>query len=217
MISAGTSSRFVARCRKPSRSTPDEPPLYFPFESCGWFLMRTSRRVWLGRVVGRLSEPHDLVRQHVVRQHVGRAIRLGERPVFGDLVEAVVAPSADVARPGGHDVVEQFELRVAPVHHVPPVGLDGPVQDGSFVVLTAAVGSHVEARRHVTVHFEVRVQPPLHGAAFAAALPHGGLMMRGIAVISVASTRISVPGTSFSRSSHAAAPCGEEGSWPLNS
>ena len=42
-------------------------------------------------------------------------------------------------------------------------------------------------------------------------------MIRGIAVTSVASTSVSVPGRPFSRSSRAPAPWGDDGSRPLNS
>ena len=38
---------MVAIRRMPSLSTPDEPPLYLPFETCGLIFTRTSRSGWL--------------------------------------------------------------------------------------------------------------------------------------------------------------------------
>ena len=65
MISAGTSSRFVAMRRKPSLSTPEEPPLYFPFEMCGLMYLLNNPLV-AGRAV-RVEVVEGLVR---VRQRL---------------------------------------------------------------------------------------------------------------------------------------------------
>jgi hypothetical protein len=101
-------------------------------------------RLIFGLAVG---EMHELI-----TQDTGGAGLVRQGPVFQDLRRAIVPQAADVAAVRFHDAVEQRELGVAPIHHVQPVGLERPSQDGQFVVLPSAVGGHVDARGDEAVH-----------------------------------------------------------------
>ena len=122
----------------------------------------------VGAGVGLAVEPHDLI-----AEHAGRAIGGSQLALFEHFVHAVVAQPADVTAVGRDDAIEQRELGVAAIHHVQPVGLDGPFEHRPLVMFAAAVGGHVDPRRHVAVDFEMGVQPPLHSrrAGTARGLP----------------------------------------------
>ena len=107
-----------------------------------------------------LADPDDLI-----AEDASGSVRVGQRPFFNDLIRAVVSQAADVTAVGLDDVIEQRELGIAAVHHVQPIGLDRPFQYRAFVMFAAAVRGDVDPRRHVTIDFEMRVQPPLHQAA----------------------------------------------------
>ena len=81
----------------------------------------------------------------------------------------------------------------------PPLGVTS-IRDGTWRSTSKCV-----CNRHFTV--------PLSPRRFIT----DAVMIRGIAVISVASTRVSVPARPRNRSSRDPAPWGDDGSWPLNS
>ena len=104
-------------------------------------------------------EGNDLVRRDAFGEGGG-----GERPFFQNVVDAVVANAANVTALGRDDAVEEGELGVAAIHDVEAVGFDGAFQDGPFVAVAAAIGSDIDASRHVAIDFKMRMQSPLDQA-----------------------------------------------------
>ena len=185
--------------RKPSRSTPEEPPMCFPSERCGLILTITSRagccgRPWPGRA--RPPQPHDLI-----GHHVGRAIRLRQRALFDDLEHTVVAQAADLVRPVFDDGVEQRELRAAAVLDVQPA--DSIVRSRTARSSCSPPPFGVTSIRNGTCRLTSKCVCNRHLTIPAPDCRHmtDAAMIRGIATINAASTRVIACSTYFSRES----------------
>ena len=61
--------------------------------------------------------------------------------------------------------LKRANLAIAAIHDVEAVGFDGAFQDGPFIAVAAAVGSDIDASRHMAIDFEMGMQPPLDQAA----------------------------------------------------
>ena len=104
-------------------------------------------------------------------------------PVLLDLIAAVVAQTADVTAVGGHDVVEQLELRVAAVLHVAAAGFQRLGQHGPLVGLAAADAfGHVDADRHAAFQIELGVEAELRLELRRSRISQRGLHQHGQAL-----------------------------------
>ena len=145
MISAGTSSRLVAIRSTPSLDGPAVPPLRPPALAGGAGCDQDEP----DRVVrprGRLEPaPRSTTDVADAPARPGRRrTPAAPRPRSRSLLSRM---PADVAAPGGDDVVPERELGVPAVHHVAAVRLDGAVAGRLFSSpRPAAVGRDVDPR-----------------------------------------------------------------------
>ena len=118
------------------------------------------RTRWSGWSEDSAPEGNDLVRRDAFGDGGG-----GEGPFFQYVVDAVVANAANVTALGLDDAIEEGELGIAAIHDVEAIGFDGAFQDGPLIAVAAAVGSDIDASRHVAIDFEMSMQSPLDQAA----------------------------------------------------
>ena len=120
---------------------------------------------------------------HRIEQHARFEILVAQRTLLDDLVNAVVAQPADVTALGGHDLVEEFELRVAAVVHVAVALFQGFRQHGPLAVLAAArARGHVDADRHAAFQVELGVQAEFRLELRRPRIAHRGLEQHGQAL-----------------------------------
>lgn len=111
----------------------------------------------------------------LIGQHMSREIPLRQRLVFGNLELAVVADAAQIARTLVDNVVEEFELGIAAVLDVQPVGLNRAFQNRAFIVLAASVGGDIDSMGDMPLDLEMRMQAPLDHSRPGLSLHHGRL------------------------------------------
>ena len=115
MISAGTSSRFVASRRMPSLLGPVEPPLVLAAAGV-WCRLNFQQPNRVPRTCLRFALRAKL--HHLIAEHVKCAVGVAQGALFQHRIGTMVTQPTNVAAAGVDDLIEQRELRVTAVHNI---------------------------------------------------------------------------------------------------